>query len=134
MMYNEIKNYIDQMIDDIEHGKEECQKMISFNLIKEQNIPAMLKAKLLYPLDQIKFTLFCPFLMVHPDVEFSEIYSQGIEEDYFKILRLVSRFVTVIDMLRSWVQTEVPDMIRWGEGVIYDKNGRTTKLPTTFFI
>ena len=43
--------------------------------------------KLIYPLEQIKFTLYCPFLLIYPDVKFIEIYRQGIEEDYFKLLR-----------------------------------------------
>lgn len=133
MLYTTIKKHIDEMIDEIAAGKEECQKMISCELIKGQNIPITITAKLIYPLDQIKFTLFCPFLLIYPDVRFIEIYRQGIEEDYFQLLRLISKFTTLVDMLKDWVQKEVPNMIKWGEGVIFDKNGRTTKIPYSFF-
>jgi hypothetical protein len=133
MLYTTIKKHIDEMIEEIDAGKEECQKMISCELIKGQNIPITITAKLIYPLDQIKFTLFCPFLLVYPDVRFIEIYRQGIEEDYFQLLRLISKFTTLVDMLKDWVQKEVPNMIKWGEGVIFDKNGRTTKIPYSFF-
>ncbi len=133
MLYTIIKKHIDEMIDEIAAGKEECQKMISCELIKGQNIPITITAKLIYPLEQIKFTLFCPFLLIYPDVRFIEIYRQGIEEDYFKLLRLISKFTTLVDMLKDWVQKEVPNMIKWGEGVIFDKNGRTTKIPYSFF-
>jgi hypothetical protein len=132
MLYSEIKKHIDTMIDEIDAGKEECQKVISFNLIRDQNVPTTIRAKLIYPLDQIKFTIFCPFFLIQPDFEFSEIYKQGIEEDYFKLLRMISKFTTLVDMLRAWVKNEAPDMIRWGEGVIFDKNGKTTKIPFTF--
>ena len=121
------------MIDEISAGKEECHQMILYNLIRNQNIPITINAKLIYPLNQIKFSLFCPFLLVYPDVSFEEIYKQGIEEDYFNLLRLISKFSTLVDMLKDWVQKEVPNMIKWGEGVIFDKNGRTTKIPYSFF-
>ncbi len=133
MLYSQLKELIDEMIDEIGAGKEECYKMTSFNLIRDQNVPITIKSKLLYPLDHIRFTLFCPFLLVNPDVEFVEIYKQGDEEDYYKILRLISRFSTLIEMLKKWVEEETPNMIRWGEGVIFDKNGRTTKIPFSFF-
>jgi hypothetical protein len=133
MLYSAIKNNIDLMIDEISAGKEECSKKLSFNLIRDQNIPTIINAKLIYPLDQIKFTLYCPFLLVYPDVEFIEIYRMDEEEDYFNLLRLISKFSTLIDMLKAWVEKEAPDMIRWGEGVIFDKNGRTTKIPYTLF-
>ena len=133
MLYSAIKKNIDEMIEDIEAGKEECHKMISCHLISDQNIPITINAKLIYPLNQIRFSLFCPFLLIYPDVEFIEIYRQGNEEDYFKLLRLTSRFSTLIDMLKAWIEKEVPNMIRWGEGVVFDKNGRTTKIPYSFF-
>jgi hypothetical protein len=133
MLYSSIKKNVDIMIDEISAGKEECQKMISYNLIRDQNIPITIKAKLIYPLEQIKFTLFCPFLLVYPDIEFAEIYRQGLEDDYFKLLRLISKFSTVVEMLKGWIEKEAPHMIRWGEGVIFDKNGRTTKIPSSFF-
>jgi hypothetical protein len=128
-----LKESIDSMIDDISAGKEECYKISSFNLIRDQNVPITIRAKLLYPLEQIKFTLFCPFLLVNSDVEFVEIIRQDNEEDYYKLLRLISRFTTLIEMLKQWVEKETPNMIRWGEGVIFDKNGRTTKIPFTLF-
>lgn len=134
MLYSEIKKHVEIMMEDIQAGKEECQKTISFNLIRDQNIPITIISKLLYPLNQIKYTLYCPFLLVSPEVDFSEIYRIDEEEDYFKILRLISRFSTLLDMLKDWVNKEVPDMIRWGEGVIFDKNGRTTKIPSEFFL
>ena len=133
MLYSTIKKDVDFMIEEIAAGKEECNKLLSVNLLRDQNIPITIKAKLIYPLNQVKFVLFCPFLLVHPDVEFSEIYRQGVEEDYFKLLRLVSKFSTLVDMLKVWVEEEVPNMIRWGEGVVFDKNGRTTKIPHSFF-
>lgn len=133
MLYSNLKQIIDEMIDEISAGKEECYKMTSFNLIRDQNVPITIKAKLLYPLEQIRFTLFCPFLLVDTDVEFEEIYKQGKEEDYYKLLRLISRFSTLVDMLKTWVAKEAPNMIRWGEGVIFDKNGRTTKIPYSLF-
>ncbi len=133
MLYTSIKKHVDEMIDEISAGKEECHKMISFNLIKDQNIPITINAKLIYPLNQIRFNLYCPFLLVYPDVNFVEIYRQGIEEDYFKLLKLISKFATLVDMLKDWVQKEVPNMIKWGEGVIFDKNGRTAKIPYSFF-
>ncbi len=133
MLYSMLKESIDSMIDDISAGKEECYKISSFNLIRDQNVPITIRAKLLYPLEQIKFTLFCPFLLVNSDVEFVEIIRQDNEEDYYKLLRLISRFTTLIEMLKQWVEKETPNMIRWGEGVIFDKNGRTTKIPFTLF-
>lgn len=133
MLYTTIKKHIDEMIDEISAGKEECHQMILYNLIRNQNIPITINAKLIYPLNQIKFSLQCPFLLVYPDVSFEEIYKQGIEEDYFNLLRLISKFSTLVDMLKDWVQKEVPNMIKWGEGVIFDKNGRTTKIPYSFF-
>jgi len=133
MLYSQIKNSIDEMVEEIQAGKEECKKVITFNLIKDQNVPTTIQAKLLYPLDQIKFTIFCPFLLVDPIVEFAEIYQLGSEEDYFRLLKLISKFSTMVDMIRAWVIKEAPDMIRWGEGVIFDKNGRTTKIPYMVF-
>jgi hypothetical protein len=133
MLYSEMKKNIDLMLEEISAGREECYKMSSFNLIRDQNIPISIKAKLLYPINHIKFTFFCPFLLVHPDVEFTEIYKLDHEEDYYKVLRLISRFTTLVDMLKLWVQKEVPDMIRWGEGVIFDRNGRTTRIPYSLF-
>ncbi len=133
MLYSMLKESIDSMIDDISAGKEECYKISSFNLIRDQNVPITIRAKLLYPLEQIRFTLFCPFLLVNSDVEFVEIIRQDNEEDYYKLLRLLSRFTTLIEMLKQWVEKEAPNMIRWGEGVIFDKNGRTTKIPYSLF-
>ena len=133
MFYTTIKKHIDEMIDEISAGREECHQMILFNLIRNQNIPININAKLIYPLKQIKFSLHCPFLLIYPDISFEEIYRQGIEEDYFNLLKLISKFATLVDMLKDWVQKEVPNMIKWGEGVIFDKNGRTTKIPYSFF-
>ena len=133
MLYTTIKKHIDEMIDEISAGREECHQMILFNLIRNQNIPININAKLIYPLKQIKFSLHCPFLLIYPDISFEEIYRQGIEEDYFNLLKLISKFATLVDMLKDWVQKEVPNMIKWGEGVIFDKNGRTTKIPYSFF-
>ncbi|MCK4797283.1 MAG: hypothetical protein KAT05_07860 [Spirochaetes bacterium] len=133
MLYSTMKKNIDLMIEDIAAGKEECRKIISFNLIKDQNIPITINAKLIYPLDQIKFTLFCPFLLVYPEIKFVEIYKQNVEEDYVKLLKLISKFSTLLDMLKNWVEKEAPDLIRWGEGVIFDKNGKTTKIPLSLF-
>jgi hypothetical protein len=133
MLYSEIKKNMELMIEDITAGKEECQKVLSFNLIRDQNVPITVKSKLLYPLEQIKFSIYCPFLLVTPDVEFAEIYRLGEEEDFFKLLRLISKFATVLDMMKEWIEKDAPDMIRWGEGVIFDKQGRTTKIPFTMF-
>ena len=133
MLYTQIKKQVDFMIEEIAAGKEECQTLVSYNLIRDQSIPITINAKLLYPLDQIKFNIYCPFLLVFPDIEFVEIYKKNDDEDYFKLLRLISKFSTLIDMLKNWVEKEVPNMIRWGEGVIFDKNGRTTKIPYSFF-
>ena len=44
MLYSAIKKNIDEMIEDIEAGKEECHKMISCHLINNQNIPVTIKA------------------------------------------------------------------------------------------
>ena len=129
MLYSQIKRNVDVMIEDIAAGKEECHEMISYNLIGNQNLPISISAKLLYPLEQIKFELFCSFLLTGSEVEFVEVYRQNVEDDYFKLLRLISKFSTLLDMLKSWIEKEMPDMIRWGEGVIFDKNGRTTKIP-----
>lgn len=133
MLYSQIKRCIDEMLEEIEAGKEECKKIITFNLIRDQNVPTTIQAKLLYPLDQVKITIFCPFLLVEPDIEFVEIYKIGSDEDYFRLLRLISKFATMVDMVKAWVEKEAPDMIRWGEGVIFDKNGKTTKIPFVFF-
>lgn len=120
------------MLEEIEAGKEECKRVITFNLIRDQNVPTTIQAKLLYPLDQVRITIFCPFLLVEPDVEFVEIYKMGSDEDYFRLLRLISKFATTVDMIKAWVAKDAPDMIRWGEGVIFDKNGKTTKIPFIF--
>lgn len=132
MIYNRIKNIIDEMLEEIYAGKEECYEIISFNLIRDQNIPITIETKLLYPLNKIKISLFCPFLVVEPPVLFEEIYRKDKEEDQLQLMRLIAKFSTTLERLKEWVETEVPDMIRWGEGVIFDNNGRAKKIPFPF--
>ncbi len=133
MLYERIKKIIDEMLDEIYAGKEECYEIISFNLIRDQNLPITIEAKLLYPLNKIKVSLFCPFLVVDPPILFEEIYRREEEEDdQFKLMRLVAKFSTTLERLKEWVETEAPDMIRWGEGVIFDNNGRSKKIPFPF--
>jgi len=129
MLYSVIRESIDSMIDEISAGKEECYEILSFNLINNQNVPVTVRVRLIYPLNQIHVSLYCPFLLVEPDIEFQEIYRKGIEEDDFRLMRLISKFSTTLERLQAWIEKEVPDMIRWGEGVIFDKNGRTRKIP-----
>jgi hypothetical protein len=129
MLYSMIRQSIDSMVEEIAAGKEECYEILSFNLIKDQNVPVTVRVKLIYPLNQVKVSLYCPFLLVDPDIEYQEIYRQGIEEDEFRLMRLISKFSTTLERLQSWIEKDVPDMIRWGEGVIFDKNGRTKKIP-----
>jgi hypothetical protein len=133
MLYSVIKNNIDSMIEDISAGKEECFEILSYNLIRDQNVPITIKAKLLYPLNQIKIVIYCPFLLVDHEVDFSEVLFMDSDDDYIKVLQLVSKFTTTLEMLKHWIEREVPDMIRWGEGVIFDKNGRTKKIPLNLF-
>lgn len=129
MLYNTVKESIEHMIEEIYAGKEECSQVISFNLIRDQNIPISMNTKMLYPLGQVKISLYCSFLLVEPDVVFEEIFKKDEIEDELRLMRLVAKFTTILEKLRSWVKNEVPDMIRWGEGVIFDKNGRTKKIP-----
>ncbi|HOV15084.1 MAG TPA: hypothetical protein PK771_12420 [Spirochaetota bacterium] len=68
-------------------------------------------------------------LLVEPDIVFEEIYRKGVEDDEFRLMRLISKFSATLERLKEWVEKEVPDMIRWGEGVIFDKNGRTKRIP-----
>ena len=129
MLYDLIKTSVDNMVEEISAGKEECYEILSFNLIRDQNVPITVRAKLIYPLNQIKISLYCPFLLVEPDVDFQEIYKKNTPDDEFRLMRLISKFSTTLERLKTWVEKEVPDMIRWGEGVIFDKNGRTRKIP-----
>jgi hypothetical protein len=129
MLYSIIRQSIDSMVEEISAGKEECYEVLSFHLIKDQNVPITVRVKLIYPLNQIRVSLYCPFLLVEPEVEFQEIYRQSVEEDEFRLMKLISKFSTTLERLQTWIETEVPDMIRWGEGVIFDKNGRTKKIP-----
>lgn len=129
MLYNLIKESVDRMVEEISAGKEECYEVLSFNLIREQNIPVTVRCKLIYPLNQMKVSLYCPFLLVEPDIIYEEIYKKGVEDDEFRLMKLISKFSTTLERLKEWVEKEVPDMIRWGEGVIFDKNGRTKRIP-----
>jgi len=129
MLYSMIKISVDNMLDEISAGKEECYEVLSYNLIKDQNVPITVTTRLLYPLNQINVSLHCPFLLVDQEIEYQEIYRQGVEEDEFRLMRLISKFSTTLERLQSWINKEVPDMIRWGEGVIFDKNGRTKRIP-----
>jgi len=132
MLYDRIKKVIDEMLEEIYAEKEECYEIISFNLIRDQNLPITIETKLLYPLNKIKISLYCPFLLVEPDITFEEIYRQGHEEDQFKLMRLIAKFSTTLERLKEWVETEAPEMIRWGEGVIFDSNGRARRIPYPF--
>jgi len=129
MFYSKVKKTIEAMIDDIYAGKEECTEVISYNLIKDQSVPVTLYAKLLYPLNQIKISIYCPFLLVEPDVKFEEIYKEDVVEDELRLMRIIARFTSILDRMKIWISNEAPDMIRWGEGVIFDKNGKTKKIP-----
>lgn len=129
MLYDTIKQIIDNMIEEVSAGREECMEIISFNLIRDQNIPITIRAKMLYPLGQIRISLYCSFLLVSPNIKFEEIYKREVTDDEFRLLRLIARFSTLLEKLQVWINNEVPDMIRWGEGVIFDKNGRTKKIP-----
>ncbi|HOV15085.1 MAG TPA: hypothetical protein PK771_12425 [Spirochaetota bacterium] len=66
MLYSSIKECVDRMVDEISAGKEECYEIISFNLIKDQNVPITVRGKLIYPLNQIKMSLYCPFYWLSP--------------------------------------------------------------------
>ncbi len=129
MLYKEIKDCVDKMVDEVSAGKEEYSKVISYNLIRDQNIPITIRGKLMYPLKQIKISLYSPFLLTEPDVAFEEIYRSGSEEDELRLMKLISKFVSILERLKEWIENDTPDMIRWGEGVIFDKNGRTKKIP-----
>ncbi len=129
MLYNNLRMVMDKMIEEIDVGKEECQSVLSFNLMKGQAVPITINAYNIYQLSQIKFIIVCPFLHSPDETDYIEIYRLGHDEDYINILRLISRFVTTLEMIKDWIQKEVPDMIRWGEGVIFDRNGRTKKVP-----
>ncbi len=129
MLYFLIRESVDKMVEDISAGKEECYEILSFNLIRDQNVPITVRGKLIYPLNQIKISLYCPFLLVEPDITFEEIYRKGIEEDEFRLMKLISKFSATLERLKEWVQKDIPDMIRWGEGVIFDKNGRIKRIP-----
>lgn len=129
MLYKDIKDSIQEMIDDINAGKEECQRFLSFNLIKGQDVPIVISADLIYSLNQIRISLYCPFLLVEPDIKFVEIIREDNIDDELRLMRLISKFTTILEKIKSWIETDVSDMIRWGEGVIFDKNGRTKKIP-----
>ncbi|MCG8570462.1 MAG: hypothetical protein MJB14_10005 [Spirochaetes bacterium] len=129
MLYNQIKEIIDEMIEEVYTGKEECKEVMSYHLIRDQNVPITIDVTMIYPLGQIRITLFCPFLLVDPDVKFEEIFKQDVPEDEFRLMRLIARFSTLLERLKEWIHSDVPEMIRWGEGVIFDKNGRTKKIP-----
>ncbi len=129
MLYNNLRVVFDKMIEEIDAGKEECQSVLSFNLLKGQAVPITIKGFNIYQLNQIRFLIICPFLHSPDETDYIEFYRLGHDEDYINILRLISRFVTTLEMIKEWIQKEVPDMIRWGEGVIFDKNGRTKKVP-----
>nr|HPO49155.1 hypothetical protein [Spirochaetota bacterium] len=92
MLYFLIRESVDKMVEDISAGKEECYEILSFNLIRDQNVPITVRGKLIYPLNQIKISLYCPFLLVEPDITFEEIYRKGIEEDEFRLMKLISKF------------------------------------------
>lgn len=129
MFYKLVKETVLEMIDDIYAGKEECVKVISYNLNADQCVPVTLYAKLLYPLNQIKISFHCPFLLVDPTVKFEELYREDEVEDELRLMRLIARFTSILDRMKIWISNEAPDMIRWGEGVIFDKNGKTKKIP-----
>ena len=61
MLYSQIKESIDKMLEEIKAGKEECYDILSFNLIKDQNVPVNVRVKLLYPLNRLKFLFFVRF-------------------------------------------------------------------------
>ena len=129
MLYFLIKESVDKMVEEISAGKEECHEILSFNLVKDQNVPITVRGKLIYPLNQIKISLYCPFLLVEPDIAFEEIYRKGVEEDEFRLMKLISKFSATLERLKEWILKDIPDMIRWGEGVVFDKNGRTKRIP-----
>jgi len=128
-LYWDIKNSIEYMIDEISAGKSECEKSLSFNLIRDINVPVTIRAKFIAPLSQIELELYCPFLLVDSSIQYREYCKKDSIEDEIKILRLISRFSVILDTLKKWIESNVPDMIRWSEGVVFDKNGRTKKIP-----
>ncbi len=129
MLYSMIMNSIEYMIEEISAGKNECEKSLSFNLIRDLNVPIIIRAKLLSPLAQIELELFCPFLLVDPSIQYKEYCKKNFFEDEVKIMRLASRFSLTLEKLKSWIEINMPDIIRWSEGVVFDKNGRTKKIP-----
>lgn len=134
MLYKSIKENIDSMVDDIAAGREECFEKLSYNIMGDQNVPINITAKLLYPLNQIQFSLYCPILLVTDDVEYIVVYHLDSEENYFEILQLISRFSTTLDRIKNWIEKEVPNMIKWGEGVVFDHHGRTKKIPPNLVV
>ena len=129
MLYSMIMNSIEYMVEEISAGKSECEKSLSFNLIRDLNVPITIKAKLISQLSQIEIELFCPFLLVDPSIQYKEYCKKSFQEDEVKIMRLVSRFSLILEKLQSWIVSNMPDIIRWSEGVVFDKNGRTKKIP-----
>ena len=129
MLYDRIRSVINDITEEMLAGREECHEIVSFNLIRDQNVPITIETKLLYPLRQIKVSLFCPFLLVDPEVEYEEIYQKGVEDDELRLMKLIAKFTTTLERLKAWIRDDCPDMIRWGEGVIFDKSGRARRIP-----
>jgi hypothetical protein len=129
MLYSQIKKIIENMIDEIYTGREECSEVISYNLIKDQNVPITISATMIFSLGQIKISLSCPFLMIDESVKFEEIYMHDVADDEYRLMRLIAQFSSLLEKLKEWIHRDAPDMIRWGEGVIFDINGRTQRIP-----
>jgi len=129
MLYSMIMNSIEYMIDEISAGKNECEKSLSFNLIRDLNVPITIRARTIPALSQVEVELFCPFLLVDSSIQYKEFCKKDSQEDEVKIMRLVSRFSLTLEKLQSWIASNMPDIIRWSEGVVFDKNGRTKKIP-----
>ena len=54
---------------------------------------------------------------------------EDVVEDELRLMRIIAKFTSILDRMKIWISNEAPDMIRWGEGVIFDKNGKTKKIP-----
>jgi hypothetical protein len=68
-------------------------------------------------------------LVTEVERKYEEIYQPDNEIYDFNLRNLLADFSATLEGLSEWVSLECPDMIRWGEGVVFDHNGRAKPIP-----
>ena len=129
MLYEKMRDVIDRMVEDVYAGKAECRQVISYTLIGHHNVPITITCKLLYPLSQIRVSLYCPFLVTENEHRYEELYQPDNADYDFNLRNMLADFAATLEGLSEWISVECPDMIRWGEGVVFDHNGRARAIP-----